>query len=233
MASAERRIALVTGSNRGTGQAIATALHERGYRIVSLNRTLAGEGWLGEIQCDLARPDEVLRSMTEVAASVPSIDLCVLNAAVRRLRPVLELPLDDWLASVSTNLTAPFLVIQQVVPMMRPGGLIIVLGSHAGSRYFEGGAAYCATKAALKALVEVLLLELRRHGLRTVLVSPGAIANREWDNSLTKMSPESVGRFVATLALDTPPDIAVGEVEIRPSILEAAPVTGLDRLQRV
>jgi 3-oxoacyl-[acyl-carrier protein] reductase len=231
---ADPQIALLTGTNRGTGRGIATALHDGGWKILSLNRTLTGEAWLGEIRCDLASPDGLESAIAEVQRRVDRLDACVLNAAVRRLAPVAELPLTDMTSSVLVNLVAPFRLTQATLPLVREAaGAYIFMGSHAGSRFFEGGAAYCATKAALKALVEVLLLEERPAGVRAMLVSPGAIANRPGDESAVKMSPFSVGRLVARLIMDTPRDIAIGEVEIRPAQLGAPTTLGIDRLQYV
>lgn len=224
---------LITGTNRGTGRAIAEVMHTAGWRIVSLNRTLSGEPWLGEITCDLSLPDQITAAMAEAAATVERIDACVLNAAVRKLGPLASLPAEDMNNSIAINLLAPFLLTQATLPLLRSSrGIYVFIGSHAGSRFFEGGTAYCASKSALKALVEILLLEERAAGVRAVLVSPGAIANRDYDCSPLKMSPESVGRCVAQLITQTPPDIVVGEIEIRPANLAPA-VVGLERLQHV
>lgn len=234
MALTDPQIALVTGTNRGTGRAIAAAMHEAGWKIISLNRTLTGEPWLGEIGCDLADPGELEAGIAEVSRRVDRLHACVLNAAIRRLSPVANLPVEDMTSSVLVNLIAPFRLTQATLPFLRStGGVYIFMGSHAGTRFFEGGAAYCSTKAALKALVEVLLLEERPTGVRAMLVSPGAIANRTGDDSALKMSAQSVGRFVAKLITDAPRDIAVGEVEIRPAQLGSPAVAGIDRLQHV
>jgi 3-oxoacyl-[acyl-carrier protein] reductase len=223
---------LLTGTNRGTGRAIAAAMHDAGWQVVSLNRTLSGEPWLGEIACDLADSVGFEAAIGQLRQSVRRLDACVLNAAIRRLGPVATLPLDDMSASIAVNLLAPFRLAQVTLPLLRQSaGMYVFMGSHAGSRFFEGGAAYCATKAALKALVEVLLLEERPAGVRAVLVSPGAIANRAGDKSAVKMSARSVGRFVAQLITELPTDIAVGEVEIRPAQVASPAVAGLDRLQ--
>jgi NAD(P)-dependent dehydrogenase (short-subunit alcohol dehydrogenase family) len=225
---------LVTGSNRGTGRGIARAFRDAGCTILSLNRTLSGEDWLGEVHCDLSSPDSIRDAMSRVRAATDVIDVCVLNAAVRKLGPISTLPAADWMESVATNLVAPFLVTQAALPLMsRPGGIFAYVGSHAGGRFFEGGVAYCSTKAALKALVEVLLLEERRRGIRAMLISPGAISNRDDDESPTKMSPASVGELVARLVLQCPPDIAIGEVELRPANLGEAQSQGIERLQHV
>lgn len=230
----EQRRVLVVGSNRGLGRGIATAFHQAGFEVVSLNRTLTGEPWLGEVECDVAEPRSIRDALGRLRERDLVLDVCVLNAAVRRLAPVARMSDQDWNDSVAVNLTAPFLLSRGLLPLTRrPGGLLIVIGSHAGTHYFEGGAAYCATKAALKALVEVLLLEERPAGVRAMLVSPGAIANRAEDTSPWKMAPESVGRALTQLCLDLPEDVAVGEIELRPAVLDGSSVVGIERLQRV
>jgi 3-oxoacyl-[acyl-carrier protein] reductase len=231
--SAER-VAVVTGSNRGLGHGIAAALRAQNHRIVSLNRTLSGEPWLGEMRCDLACPDQIDDVTRHLRSTLHGIDVCVLNAAVRRLAPIEALTRADWNASLAVNLSSVFQVIQATLPLVRAArGIYVVIGSHAASRYFEGGVAYSATKAALHAVVETLLLEERPHGVRAVLVSPGAIANRDGDRSEAKMKASSIGEVVTWLVTRTPADIAVGEIELRPAVLEPAGVTGIERLQRV
>lgn len=79
----------------------------------------------------------------------------------------------------------------------------------------------------------MLLLEERANGVRAVLVSPGAIANRDWDASPSKISTASFGSLVVDLVDRMPADLAVGEIEVRPAVLEQGPESGLARLQRV
>jgi NAD(P)-dependent dehydrogenase (short-subunit alcohol dehydrogenase family) len=230
----EPKVALVTGSNRGLGYGIARAFHRARYRVVSLNRTLANEEWLGEIQCDLAAPDEVAAALATIRREVVRLDVCVLNAAVRRFGTVAELDPSALLTSLAVNLGAPVLVAQGCLPLLRSAkGVIVVIGSHAAARYFEGGVAYSATKAGLKALVETLLLEERRNGVRATLVSPGAIANRPDDRATSKMTTDAVGEVVRWAAEGTPDGIALGEVEIRPLVLGEPAVVGIQRLQDV
>lgn len=228
------KVALISGSNRGAGRGIARALWESGSQIISLNRTVSGEPWLGEIPCDLADRGGLDQALVQVGEKTSRLDLCVLNAAVRRLAPIAAMTEEAWRASVAVNLTAPFIITQATLPAVRRArGLYVYIGSHAATRFFEGGSAYCGTKAALKALVEVLLLEERSAGVRAVLVSPGAIANRAEDLSKTKISPRSFGKMIADVALRTPDDVAVGEIELRPAVLMTPPVTGMSRLQSV
>ncbi|WP_433512153.1 SDR family oxidoreductase [Nonomuraea sp. CA-143628] len=234
MSSSDARVALVTGTNRGSGKAIAEELRDRGYRLFSLNRSLAREDWLGELRCDLADPAQIRSGVGQILDAAGRIDVCVSNAVERVLDPIAELSEADWERLVSINLSASFHLVKAVLPALRAGrGVFVAMGSHAGTRYFEGGAAYSATKAGLKALVETLLLEERRNGVRACLVSPGAIANLDGDDGAHKMSTRSVARCVGTIVDSWPTDLVVGEIEVRPADLAEPPITGIDRLLHV
>ncbi|MGW4905315.1 SDR family oxidoreductase [Streptomyces sp. NPDC004270] len=228
------RTVLVTGANRGTGRAIAEELHTAGWRVWALGRTRADLPWLGHAHCDLRRPEDVGPAVTRVAALAGGLDAVVANGVERALGEIASLPIGRWREAVDVNLTSVVALVQAALPHLRTrGGRIVLMGSHAGTRFFEGGAAYCATKAALKAIAEVLLMEERGNGVGTTLVSPGAIANLPGDASPLKMATSSVAEAVAWV-LGAPADTVVGEIELRPARLPArAPVTGLDRLQAV
>lgn len=234
MSSSDDRVALITGTNRGSGRAIAKELHGRGFRIFSLNRSLAKEEWLGELQCDLADPGQIRTAVGQILQDAGRLDACVSNAVDRVFDPIAELSETDWERLLSINLSASFYLVKAALPALRASrGIFVALGSHAGTRYFEGGAAYSATKAGLKALVETLLLEERRNGVRACLVSPGAIANLDGDESPHKMTTQSVAHCVGTIIGSWPQDLVVGEIEIRPAHLPEPPITGIDRLQHV
>lgn len=227
-------MALVTGANRGTGLAIAEELDRRGYRVLALNRSLRKESWLREFEVDLADSDAVRQAVAEAVAHAGRLDVCVANAAFRHLAPVGQMAGADWDRAVAVNLTSVFVLVQAALPALRRSrGSCVVMGSHAGTRYFEGGAAYSATKAALKALVETLLLEERRYGVRTTLVSPGAIANQDGDADPLKMTPAAVARCVADVLQAADTGVVVGEVELRPGLLPPPNVYGIERLRYV
>ncbi|MEV0261773.1 SDR family NAD(P)-dependent oxidoreductase [Streptomyces sp. NPDC050617] len=233
-AAGDAPVALLTGTNRGSGRAIAAALHDRGYRVRSLNRTTTDEDWLGEIRCDLADPARLAEGVARVLAETGRLDACVANAVDRVLDPIEKLSAEDWDRIVAVNLTSVFHLMKAVLPALRSSrGLFVAMGSNASTHYFEGGAVYSATKAAVKALMETLLLEERGNGVRGCLVTPGAIANLEGDDAPYKISTESVGRCVADIVDVWPADLVVGEVELRPAALPRPPVTGIDRLLHV
>jgi 3-oxoacyl-[acyl-carrier protein] reductase len=230
MTESRAKNVIVTGANRGTGIAIAAALSKAGWQVWGLNRTPAGVPWMREVPCDLSRPDMVATAVATVFDAADGVDAIVANAVTRSLNGIATLEPRRWREALEINLTSNLLIVQGCLPSLRERrGHIVLMGSHAGSRFFEGGACYCAAKAAFKALTEVLLLEERPHGVRTTLISPGAIANETGDESPYKLSVESVGETVRWV-LEAPEDSVIGEIELRPARMPAVPVTGLDRL---
>ncbi|WP_187352100.1 SDR family oxidoreductase [Allosaccharopolyspora coralli] len=226
-------MAVVTGANRGVGQAIATILADSGYTVVAMSRQPCPDSRVRHVECHLDDHDSVEKACSALLEEFDRIDAVVANSAVRSLGQVADLPPQDWREAVEVNLCSTFTLIQRTLPLLRCcAGRIAVIGSHAATYFFEGGAAYCTTKAALKALVEVLLLEERPRGVRTTLLNPGGIANLPEDNSTTKLTTQSVAEAVLWV-LQSPPDLVVGELEIRPSRLPNMPVTGFDRLKAV
>lgn len=225
---------MVTGANRGTGKSVADALKERGMHVLALGRTPVGDPGMQDVYCDMNDQESVRSAIDSVLSLDSPIDVCVLSAAHRALRKVCDMSMEDWWASAMTNLVAPGMIISGLLPRIREArGTVVIIGSHAATHFFEGGAGYSSSKAGLKPLTEVLLLEERMHGVRTMLVSPGAISNRPWDDSLFKMKPESVAKFVTQAVYEMPPDIAAGEIEIRPARLAPAAVSGIERIQHI
>lgn len=226
------RLALVTGANRGTGRAVRNRLIADGFNVRCLNRTSCADH-VDPVLVDLRDGDTVQRGALAALDGADRLDVLVLNAVTRGFGRLAELSPAAWDEAVAVNLTSVFRLTQAVLPMLRTaGGHIVIMGSHAGVRPFEEGLVYCATKAALRSVAEVLLMEERQHGVRTTLVNPGAIRNFPDDFATTKMSVDSVASVVSW-AVATPPDTVLGEIELRPALLDPPPVTGLDRLQYV
>lgn len=225
---------VITGSNRGTGYAVAKYFDTQGYVIHSLNKTLKGEAWMNEIQCDLSKPEEIRTAVDRLKEKTGTIALCFLNAAVRTLAPIKEMAEEDWLYSVNTNLNASFLLLKYLTPLLESSaeGRVIIMGSHAGEHYFEGGAAYCATKAALKALSEVYIQETRDRGIRTTLINAGAIKNRPKTHDDKKIEPEKLAEFIYQIARVSG-NMLVGEVELRPLDTVTPPDRGIAKIQYI
>ena len=217
-------IAVVTGASKGIGRAIALALAPT-HDIVAVARSqdaldalardvAAHGGCCRAVALDLTDPAAVARGLGDVDAQV-----LVNNAGIGVLQPFLELTRDQWRSMIDLNFTALYDVTRAVLPAMvrRRSGHVVIIGSISGRSAFVGGTGYAATKAAVQSFAESLMLELREHGIKVSVVSPGgvdtAFSGRAGDGSW-KLSPEDVAAAVAGV-IDTPPNVLVHRVEVR------------------
>jgi 3-oxoacyl-[acyl-carrier protein] reductase len=217
-------IAVVTGASKGIGRAIALRLATT-HDIVGLARSeaeldalatdiAAVGGSCHTIAVDLTDGDAVHDALHDVDAEV-----LVNNAGVGIIKPFLELSRDEWRAMVDLNLNALYDVTRAVLPAMlrRQSGHIVVIGSISGRSAFIGATCYAATKAAVQAFTESLMLELRDQGIKVSVVAPGGVATGFFGTSgdqSWKLQPEDVADAVADV-IDTPPHVLVHRVEVR------------------
>ena len=185
------RTAVVTGASRGIGLATARRLHEAGARVVMLARgeeALAARarelgGRAVALRCDLADRDAVRAAASRILEEHGTPDVVVNNAGLFEVAPVEETSVDDFAATLETNLVAPFAVARTFLPAMRARGAghLVTIGSIADRATFPGNGAYAASKYGARALHEVMRAELRGSGVRATLVSPGPTDTPLWD----------------------------------------------------
>lgn len=216
-------VALVTGASRGIGRSTAKRLAAT-HDIVALARTAGdleslrreiedGGGTCGVIAVDLAD-----HAATDAALAGLQCDVLVSNAGVGPIKPLLELTAREWHRIVDVNFNALFHVTRAVLPGMidRRRGHVVIVGSIAGRSAFVGGTAYAASKHAVSAFAECLMLEVREHGVKVSTVNPGSVAtafSRKPDESWM-LSPDEVAESIAQV-IATPHDVLVHSVEIR------------------
>ena len=180
--------ALVTGATHGIGRATAFALGRAGYRVGVCSRTASKvEALVQELRGagieaagragDVSQPREVTAIVEHVAAALGEIGVLVNNAGVLIARPIAELTLEDWDATMATNLRGLFLMTRAVLPPMRAKGRgdIVNVASLAGRNGFVGGTAYTASKHAVLGFARSLMLELRKEGIRVITICPGSV----------------------------------------------------------
>lgn len=182
--------ALVTGSSRGIGRAVARRLFGAGFRVLptarggpELDRVARECGTAPAVEADLTAEAEVEALAREVegrAGGPPS--LLVNVAGVFELAPVEETPVGAMDAHLALNLRAPFLLVRRFLPGLRERGRghLVHLGSVAGRRALPGNAAYGASKFGLRGLHRVLREELRGTGICSTLVEPGPVDTDAW-----------------------------------------------------
>lgn len=184
-----RRIALVTGSSRGIGQATAAQLardgldvfvhyHEQEAGAEATRRLVEAAGrraWV--FQADLSRWDDAKRLFDEIAREAAGVDVLVNNAGMYPRKYIHDTTPEDWNTTLATNVSSMFYCAKLAAPHMIESewGRIVNLSSVLGVRGSRHGAAYSSSKAAILGLTKSLALELAPHGITVNAVAPGAI----------------------------------------------------------
>lgn len=229
-------LAVVTGATEGIGRATAFALGRAGARIAICARTTANvEATVGALRnaavdaigmaCDVSDPACVTTFAAFVTRERGVPGILVNNAGIGRFKPLLDLSLDDWDATMSVNVRSLYLVTRAFLKGMldRGTGTIVNIASLAGKNGVEGGTAYAASKHAVLGFSKSLMLEVRKQGIRVVAICPGSVAtefaekgDRVRHNRDRVLTAADVAH--AVLATVTASDRAmISELDIRPT----------------
>lgn len=209
--------ALVTGSTRGIGRAIAETLAKSGARVAIVGRELqkaqeaaaaVGNGAQG-FACDVTDTGAVAKLVADVEAAFGSIDILVNNAGITKDNLVMRLKDEDWDAVLNANLRGAFAAIRAVSRgmMKRRSGRIINVSSIIGIIGNKGQANYAASKAGLIALTKSVAKELGSRNILVNAVAPGFIET-EMTAAMTPEAREGLGKQIALERLGTPQDVA-------------------------
>jgi len=170
--------ALVTGSTRGIGLALARALAAAGARVAINGRTAeAVEAVVAGIEHSVAASFDVTdeAAVTRAIATLGQVDILVNNTGIASRRPLVDLELDEWRHVLDVNLTSAFLVARAVAPGMieRGRGKIVNVCSVMSELARPTTGAYAATKGALRMLTRSMCAEWAGHGIQANGISPG------------------------------------------------------------
>ncbi len=190
------RAAVVTGSTRGIGRAVAEHLAAAGARVGVVGRdAAAAERVAAEIGpeargfgCDISQPDSVRAMIAAAEAAFGAVDILVNNAGVTRDNLLIRLADDDWNTVLATNLTGAFVATQAVIRgmMKRRTGRIINITSIVGITGNKGQANYAASKAGLIGFTRSVAKEYAARGVLANCIAPGFI-----DTDMTAALPEA------------------------------------------
>jgi 3-oxoacyl-[acyl-carrier protein] reductase len=209
--------ALVTGSTRGIGRAIAEALSASGARVAVVGRDLAraeeAAGALGNnakgFAADVGDTTAVTKLVADVEAAFGSIDILVNNAGITRDNLVMRLKDEDWDAVIDANLRGAFASIRAVSRgmMKRRTGRIINVASIVGIIGNKGQANYAASKGGLIALTKSVAKELASRNILVNAVAPGFIET-EMTAAMTPEARAALGQQIPLERLGTVADVA-------------------------
>lgn len=219
------QIALVTGSGRGIGRAIALRLAQEGADLVvnfarnqkPAEETAAQIEALGRralvVQANVSKPDDIDRLFSSIEETYGGLDILISNAASGFNRPALQQKVSGWDYTQNVNTRALLLLAQKAVPLMenRGGGSIVSLSSPGAQRVMPDYVAVGASKAALEALTRYLAVELAPLNIRANAVSPGLVETEALQHFAALSDPGAIPHAISNTPagrLVTPEDVA-------------------------
>jgi NADP-dependent 3-hydroxy acid dehydrogenase YdfG len=237
------KVVVITGASSGLGEATARYLAARGARVVLGARrvdrlaalvhdiTTAG-GQAFAHATDVTQATEVQALVDAAVERYGRIDVLLNNAGLMPHSPLERRKIADWDRTIDVNIKGVLYGIAAALPHMQRQrfGQIINVSSVAGHRVGPAGAVYSATKTAVRVISEGLRQEVKPWGLRTTIISPGAVAT-ELPQSITEPDiAQGIGDFYAThaipaesfaravaFAMSQPDDVDINEILFRPT----------------
>ena len=208
------QIAVITGSGRGIGRAIALAYAREGAKLAlaarsetELQETVSAVSELGAeaiaVRTDVTSQEDTEQLAHRVVKRFGRIDVLVNNAGNSGpVGPLHVNDIADWVNTINVNLTGTFLVCRAVIPVMleRSGGKIINLSGAGATNAWSNMSAYCSSKAAVVRLTEVLAQELDGKGITVNALGPGSVHTSMWDK-MTEQAAQAGADFIHQLGL--------------------------------
>jgi NAD(P)-dependent dehydrogenase (short-subunit alcohol dehydrogenase family) len=234
MSALAGKVALVTGSGRGLGEAICRTFGRAGMKILAgdirldladaVSRDIEANGGTAEaLRLDVGVPEQAASAVAHAIRRHGRLDVLVNNAGVDLTVSIEELAVADWDRIICTNLRGPFLLSKAALAEMRgrSSGHIINVVSTAAKRAWANAAAYHASKWGLLGFSHALHVEARRHGVKVTAVIAGGMRTPfllerfpDIDPS-TLQDPANVARAIHDVLL-LPEETVVPEITVLP-----------------
>ena len=234
MTSLVGQVALITGSGRGIGAAIAAKIAAMGAAVVLAGRTreplestadaiVKAGGQAEAVVCDVMHLSSVEALAAHIDKTLGRLDILVNNAGIGGFGgPLHQLPPESWDQVQNTNLRGVYYCIRAFAPLMIRArtGHIINISSLAGKNALPNGAAYAASKWGLNGLSYSVAEELRTYNIRVSVVCPGSVdtelSPHAGKDKSKMLQPEDVAHTVAMLVTQAPQSF-VSEILLRPT----------------
>ncbi len=221
------KTALITGAGRGIGRATAIAFAKEGINVGLVGRTLENLQQVADLlkaydvkvalaTADVANLQSITTAVESIRAELGPIDILVNNAGISKFGKFLDLSPEDWTNIVDVNVKGVYYTTRAVLPEMieRASGDIINISSTAGQKGAPITSAYSASKAAVIGMSESLMLEVRKHNIRVVTLTPSTVAtDMAVELQLTDGNPEKV------MQAEDLADLMVAQLKLHPRVV--------------
>lgn len=227
----KNKTAIVTGASSGLGAAMTEALINKEARVYGLGRNMEAltnlKNKLGKafipVQLDISKQDAVNSWITETFSEVKYPEILINNAGLGSFGKIDEIPSEEWMGMINTNLNGMYYLTSKVVSFMKKqtaSAHIINIGSILGTTGRAESAAYCTTKFGVRGFSEALYQELRTFNIKVTCLNPGSIATEFFESSgvashQNMLHPKDLANTVVYL-LETPANMLINELNIRP-----------------
>jgi NAD(P)-dependent dehydrogenase (short-subunit alcohol dehydrogenase family) len=222
----EGKVAVITGGSAGIGLATAKRFAQEGAYVFITGRRQAeldaavkaiGSEAVAAVKADAANIDDLAHLFATVKAAKGHIDVLFANAGVYEFTPFGSITEATYNRMFDINVKGVLFTVQLAMPLMAAGGSIILTGSVVGSKGFEAGTVYSATKAAIRSFARTWTADLKAANIRVNVLSPGPIqtpgldvfANDDVKSQLKSMvplgrigTPDEVAKVAVFLASD-------------------------------
>lgn len=239
----EGKVIVITGASSGLGEATARLLADQGAKVVlgarrverieTLAKAINDNGASAiAVKTDVTDQEQVEALVDGAVKAFGRVDVMLNNAGLMPQSPLERRKTDDWNRMIDVNIKGVLYGIAAVLPQMQKqkSGHIINVSSVAGHLVMPGGAVYCATKHAVRAISEGLRQEGKPYNIRSTIVSPGAVATELPDSITEKDISEGTHEFyekyaipaisfarVVSFAINQPEEVDINEVLFRPT----------------
>ena len=237
----EGKVAIITGASSGIGEATAQMLGDRGVKLMlAARREERLKDLVSKIEqaggnaayqtVDVTNRKEVEALAQKTLDTYGKIDIAINNAGLMPLSRLDKLRVDEWDTTIDVNIKGVLYSIASVLPHMQSAksGHIINISSVAGHKVFPGGAVYCASKYAVRAISEGLRQEIGGD-IRCTIISPGAVATELTDSVKDPdaseniaqvyqdaIAPDAIAKAIA-FAIEQPAEVDINEILVRPT----------------
>ena len=224
MNALNNKVALITGSSRGIGAAIARVFAQEGAKVVLNGRDQTalsavreeiarGGGKAMQAAADVTKFNEIEEMRRQVEEAFGPVDILVANAGGNFVMPgpLEETSEEGWRATVDANLTATFLTIKSVLPGMksrRAGGIITISSAAARRPTARSPMAYTAAKAGIQILTQGLATQVGAYGIRVNCIAPETILTERNQKQIPEAQKQSLVEMHPIQRLGTPEDVA-------------------------